>query len=182
MNGVYWQWAGERLLLLSMIIRKIIKIVFGLLILFAVAVGLTAINHPIIWKWVTGSARHHGKPMPAIVYINGQVNEHGKVFYTDEPNSYLLSLAAYDSLGMLMFLNINLNEKWIGRPAGTSKKDYDLIAGHLFQSETGSQFSPLQDEIKGFNFDPQLSFSGREIKFNMPVNKLKFDSVRIELP
>ena len=165
-----------------MTLRKVLKIVLGLLILFAVAVGLTSINHPIILKWVTGSARHHGKPMQATVYTNGQVNDRIKVFYTDEANNYLLSLAEYDSSGMLKFLNINLNEKWIGRPAATSKNDYDVIAGHLFQSETGGQFSPFHDDIKGFNFAPQLTFSDRQIKFNMPPNKLKFDSVRIELP
>jgi hypothetical protein len=165
-----------------MTLRKVLKIVLGLLILFAVAVGLTSINHPIILKWVTGTARHHGKPMQATVYTNGQVNDHIKVFYTDEANNYLLSLAEYDSLGMLKFLNINLNEKWIGRPAATSKNDYDVIAGHLFQSETGGHFSPFYDDIKGFNFAPQLTFSDRQIKFNMPPNKLKFDSVRIELP
>ena len=97
-----------------MTLRKLLKIVFGLLILFAVAIGLTSINHPIILKWVTGSARHFGKPIPATVYTNGQVNDHIKVFYTDEPNNYLLSLTVYDSLGMVIFLNIDLNEKWIG--------------------------------------------------------------------
>ena len=164
-----------------MTLRKLLKIVFGLLILFAVAVGLTSINHPIILKWVTGSARHLGKSIPATVYTNGRVNDHIKVFYTDEANNYLLSLTEYDSLGMLKFLNINLNEKWIGRPIGTSKKDYDFIAGHLFQSETGGHFSPFQDDMKGFNFDPQLSFTDKQIKFNMPLNKLKFDSIRIKL-
>ena len=165
-----------------MILRKLIKIVFGLLILFAVAVGLTSINHPIVLKWVTGSARHHGKPIPATVYTDGRMNDKIKVFYTDEPNNYLLSLAEYDSLGKLIFININLNEKWIGRPVGTSKNDYDIIAGHLFQSETGRRFSPFQDEVTGFDIDPQLSFTDKQIKFNMPPKKLKFDSVRIELP
>ena len=165
-----------------MTLHKYLKIVFGLLILFAFAVGLTSINHPIILKWVAGSARHHGKPMPATVYTDGQVNNSIKVFYTDEPNTYLLSLKEYDSLGKLRFININLNEKWIGRPAGTSKNDYDLIGEHLFQSETGGRFSPFQDDIKGFNFDPQLTFNDKQIKFNMPPNKVQFDSVRIELP
>jgi hypothetical protein len=165
-----------------MTLRKLLKIVFGLLIVFAAAVGLTSINHPIILKWVTGSAKHHGKPIPATVYTNGQVNNHIKVFYTDEANNYLLSLAEYDSLGMWKFFNINLNEKWIGIPIGTSKNDYDFIAGHLFQSETGGHFSPFQDDRKDFNFDPQFSFTDKQIKFNMPPNKLKFDSVRIMLP
>ena len=165
-----------------MTLRKLLKIVFGLLIIFAVAIGLTSINHPIILKWVTGSARHFGKPISATVYTNGQVNDHIHVFYSDEPNNYLLSLAEYESSGMFQFFNINLDEKWIGRSAGTSKNDYAFIAGHLFLSETGQDFSPIQDEIKGFNFDPQFSIAGRQIKFNMPPHHAKFDSVRIKLP
>ena len=82
---------------------------------------------------------------------------------------------------MLKFFTINLNEKWIGRPVGTSKRDYDFIAGHLFQSETGGHFSPFQDDMKGFNFDPHLLFTDRQIKFNVPQSMLTFDSVRKEL-
>src|SRR5688572_529192 len=107
-----------------MTLRKLLKIVFGLLILFAVAVGVTSIDHPIILKWVTGSARHLGKPIPATVYTNGQVNHHIKVFYSDQANNYLISLAGYDSPGMLKFFNINLDEKWIGRPVSISKNKY----------------------------------------------------------
>lgn len=162
-------------------LRKLLKIVLGLLVLFAVAIGLASINHPIILKWVTGSARHLGKPMQATVYTDGQVNEQIKVFYTDEPNHYLLSLKAYDSLGRLQFLNINLDENWIGTPAGISKNDYDFIAGHLFQSETGGRFTPFQNDIKGFSFDPRLSFADRQIKFNMPPDLLQLDSIRIRL-
>ena len=165
-----------------MTLRKVLNIILGLLIVFAVVVGLTSINHPIILKWVTGSAKHHGKPMPATIYTNGQVNDHIKVYYTDEANHYLLSLAEYDSSGMLKFINLDLHEKRIGRPVATSKNDYDLIAGHLFQSKTSGHFIPFQDERKGFNFDPQLSFTNRQIRFNLPPNKLKLDSVRIILP
>jgi hypothetical protein len=120
--------------------------------------------------------------MPAAVYTNGQVNDNIKVYYTDEPNNYLLCLADYDTSGMLKFLNINLNENWVGRPVGTSRKDYDIIAGHLFQSETGGRFTPLQDDVKGFNFDPKLSVTDGQIRFNLPPNRLSFDSVRIALP
>lgn len=110
------------------------------------------------------------------------MNDLIKVFYTDEADNYLVSLTEYDSLGMLQFLTINQEEKWVGRPAGASKNDYDFIAGHLFQSKTGGHFSPFQDSTKGFGFDPQLSFTDNEIKFNMPPGIVKFDSVRIELP
>lgn len=171
-----------------MTLRKLLKIVVGLLLIFAVAIGLSSINHPIILKWLSGSARRIGKPIQAIVYTDGQINNDIKVFHVDKywgsseiANNYLLSLTDYDTLGMLKFFNINLNEKWIGRPVGTSNKDYDFIAGHLFQSETGGHFTPFQDDMKGFNFDPQLSFTDRQIKFSVPPNKLRFDSVRIEL-
>lgn len=172
----------------KMTLRNFLKIVMGLLLLFAAAIGLTSINHPIILKWLSGSARRIGKPITATVYTNGKVNSGIKVFHVDEywgsskkVNSYLLSLTAYDSLGMLKFFNINLNEKWIGSPVGTSKNDYDCIAGHLFQSETGGHFISFQDDMKGFNFDPQLLVTERQIRFNIPPNKLNFDSVRIEL-
>ena len=165
-----------------MTLRKLLKILLGLLLVLAVAIGLTSIKHPIILKWVTGSAIHFGKPIPAKVYTNGQVNEHIKVFYTDEPDNYLLSLVAYDSLGMLKFININLNEKWIGSAVGTTNNDYDLIAGHLFLSKTAAHFSPFQGDMKDFAFDPQLLFTDKQIKFHMPPNKSKFDSIRIQLP
>jgi hypothetical protein len=161
---------------------KIIKIVLGLLVLLAVAIGLTSINHPVILKWVTASARHFGKPIHATIYTNGQVNNRVKVFYTDEPNNYLLSLAGYDSPAPFKFININLEEKWIGTSFGTSEKDYDFIAGHLFLTNTGQQFSSFRDETRKNNFDPQLSFTDRQLKFNMPPNQLGFDSVRILLP
>ena len=165
-----------------MTLRKVVKGLLALVIVVVIAIAVTSINHPIILKWITGTAKHHGGPMPAAVYTNGQVNDRIKVFYSDEPNNYLISMAEYDSSGMLKFLNINLTQKWIGRPAAMSKNDYDLIGGHLFQSESGARFSPIQDDIKGFNFDPQLSFTDRQINFKLPPNNLKFDSVRIVLP
>jgi hypothetical protein len=171
-----------------MTLRKLLKIVIGLLFLFAVAVGLTSINHPIILKWLSGSARHIGKPVHATVYTDGKINKDITVFHIDKywgsnekANNYLLNLTDYDSFGMLKYFNIDLNEKWIGRPVGTTKTDYDYIVGHLFQSETGGHFTSFQNDMKGFNFDPQLSFTDRQIKFKVPPSWLKFDSVRIEL-
>ena len=168
--------------LFKMTLRNIIKFIVVLIIVIAVAVGLTSINHPIILKWVAGSAKHHGNPMPTKVYANGRVTDNIKVYYTDEENNYLLSLTEYDSLLKLKFIKINLNEKWIGTPVGSSKNDFDIIAGHLFESKTGGDLSPFQDSIKGLKFNPQLSYINKQIKFNLPPNKLKFDSVRIELP
>lgn len=167
---------------------RTLKILVGLLLLFTVAVVITAIRHRILLKWMEGSARHIGKPIQVKVYTNGQLNDGIKVFRIDKywegngvANSYLLSLKEDGSVGALKFININLDENWIGKPVATSKKDYDFVAGHLFQSETGGHFTPFQDDIKGFDFDPQLSFTDRQIIFNMPQEELKFESVRIEL-
>ena len=165
-----------------MILRKILKILFSLILVLAVTIGLTSINHPIILKWVTGSARHHGQPIPAMIYTNGQENENLKIYYTDEVNSYLLSMGNDDGPETLKFINLDLNEKSIGRPVENSKNDYDLIAGHLFQSKTAGDFIPLRDDTNGTNFEPRLTFTGSEIRFNLPPAKEAFDSVRIILP
>jgi hypothetical protein len=171
-----------------MTFRKFLVTGTGLLILFAVLVGLLSRNHPIILKWVTGSARQIGRPIHCIVYTNGHANGEIKVFHYDKywssnkkANNYLVSLTEYDSLENLKFFNVNLDERWLGTPVGTSKDAYDFIMGHLFQSETGGHFVPFQDDIKGFGFDPQLSFTDRQIRFKVPPNLVKFDSVRIEL-
>jgi len=164
-----------------MTIRKISIAVLGLAAVLAITIGLTSLNHPIILKWVSGSARHLGSAMPATVFTNGIINDHVKVFYGDDGDSYIVSLAAFDQ-GMLQFININFRENWIGRPAATSENDYDLIAGHLFLSDAGGKFTPFGDDIKGLGFDPQLSLAGNEIQFNLPPGKLPFDSIRIVLP
>lgn len=162
-------------------LRKPFKIVAILLVAIVVIVGITSIDHPILLKWITGTARHHGRPIDATVYTDGKLNTQIKVFYTDSPNNYLVSLPTPDSSHELRFLNVNLNENWIGRPAATSKRDYDFVAGHLFQSETGGKFVPFQDDIKGFAFDPQLSFLDNEITFNMPPGTAGFESIKIRL-
>lgn len=171
-----------------MTFRKFLKYFIVLFLLVVIIIGIISINHPIILKWLTGDARIIGKPINATVYANGQINDGIKVYHTEKywesnkkANNYLLSLKEFDNVGKLKFFNVNLIEKWIGRPVGTSKNDYDFVLDYLIQSETGGHFVPFQDDIKGYNFDPQLSFTEKQIKFNVPPNKLKFDSVRIEL-
>lgn len=164
------------------------KIILGLFILLSTVFGLTYLSHPILLKLLAGSARHIGKPIQADVYTNGQLNKGIKIYYSDkyfgseEPaKDYIVSLTEYDQEGMLKFFRIDLKDNWIGRPTSTSIYDYDVIMGHLFQSEVGETCAPWWDDMKGFNFNAQLSFTGKEIKFNIPPNVLKFDSVRIEL-
>jgi hypothetical protein len=159
-------------------LRRFLQIILIILVALAIGVGLTSINHPIILKWLTGSARHHGRPIHATIYTNGEVNDQLKVFYTDEADSYLIT---FTESGVSTIFNLSLNRNWIGRPVETSNDGYDFIAGHLFQSETGDQFIPVEDEITGRTFDPQLISTDGQIRFNMPPNKFSFDSVRIEL-
>ena len=175
-----------------MTLHKLLKIIVGLLLLFAVTIGLISINHPIILKWLTGSARIIGKPANALIYTNGQPNNDIKVFKVDKywddgpstptkAHTYLLSFKKIDNESKLQFININLDQIWMGIPVGAAKKDYDHIFGYLFQSDVGGHFANFTDDIKGYGFNPNLSFSERQIKFNVPQNKFMFDSVRIEL-
>lgn len=71
----------------------------------------------------------------------------------------------------------------IGLPTAVGQRDYDIIVGDLFQSETGSKFTDIHDDIKGFGFDPGLRFAEKSIHFRIPSanNDTGFDSIRIEL-
>ncbi|GAC1311783.1 MAG: hypothetical protein NVSMB24_31990 [Mucilaginibacter sp.] len=161
---------------------KLNKTLIGLFLIVAIGAGLICFIHPIMFKWLFGSARVIGKPIGAIVYTDGHINNNIKVYRNGEKdNDYLISLKEFDKPGMLKFINLDLAEKWIGRPVGTNKDCYDVINGILFQSDAGARFVDFKDDMKGYSFEPHLAFTSREIKFNIPPNQLKFDSIRIEL-
>lgn len=154
----------------------------------AVAVGLISLSHPIILKWFTGSARVEGRQTNATVYTNGQVNTNINVFHADkywngEPADYYILFFPYADNSRLKFLCLNRKDKYAGGPISTNVRDYDIIAGRLFQSETGAHFIPMQDDIKGFNFNPNLVFSERQITLTIPpkAKELKCDSLRVIL-
>jgi hypothetical protein len=168
--------------------KKIIKISVVVLLIFAALIININNSHPIILKWINGSARIIGKPIDATVYTNGKVNNGIKVYRVENAywnnvrtNDYLISLTEFDKYAMLKFINIDLTEKWIGRPVGTSNDDYDIVNGNLYQSDVGGYFTDFRNDMKGYNFNPQLTFTDHQIRFNMPPNQLKFDSIRIEL-
>jgi len=168
--------------------RKLLKALIGLLLIFAVALGLTSISHPIILKWLSGSARLVGKPTDATVYTDGQVNNHVKVFYVNkywngEPADYYILYFPYADNSRLQILSLNRKDNYAGGPSSTNIQDYDIVAGHLFQSEVGAKFTPMQDGMKGYNFNPQLVFSQRQITLTIPpaAKELKCDSVRVVL-
>ncbi|RTL59003.1 MAG: hypothetical protein EKK37_11850 [Sphingobacteriales bacterium] len=171
-----------------MTLHKFLKLVVVVLFVFMLVIGLITLNHPIILKWITGSARYIGKQVPSTVYTNGKLNKEIKIYFTDhyfgskeKTKEYIVSLSEYDKEGMLKFFRIDLRDNWIGRPVNTSNTGYDIICGRLFQSETGEISTPWNVDMKGFNFDPNLVFDSKQIKFNTPPDMLKFDSVRIEL-
>ncbi len=167
--------------------KRLLFILTGLLVIYVVASIALEVYNPILSKWATGSARIIGKPINAIVYTDGHINNDIKVYrensYWDgkKSNAYILKLNHFDKEGMLEFINIFLDEKWIGRPVSTDRADYDVINSLLFQSDVSYHCADFRDDMKGFDFDPHLAFNHREIKFNVPPRWLKFDSVRIEL-
>jgi hypothetical protein len=166
-------------------IRQALQILLWLAA-FLSLVGIFVYNtNPILIKWCAGTARSLGAPTDATVYTNGVLNKDIAVYqvrhhWNGAPaKDYLLALKEYDKEGKLKYINIELTEKWIGRPVASSEDDYALNFGSLFQSETGGKFVPFQDDMKGFNFDPQLSYSAGEIRFKLPPHLLEFDSIRI---
>jgi hypothetical protein len=151
-------------------------------------VGLTSIGHPIILKLLAGSARIVGRPTNATVYTNGQVNTDVKVFHVDEywngePADYYILHFPYADNSRLKFLSLNKKDNYAGVASSTNVRNYDIIAGLLFQSEVGARFTPMQDDIKGFNHDPQLAFTDGQITLNVPptAKELKCDSIRVVL-
>jgi len=172
-----------------MTFRKYLKITVRLLLIFAVVIGLTSINHPIILKWLTGSARIIGKPIHATVYTNGQINRNIEVFHVDKywegekADYYILYTTYAPDNSKLKFFSVNRKDNYVGKPSATNIRDYDVIAGHLFQSEVGGHLTPFQHDMKGYDFDPNLTFNDRQIKLNIPptAKELKCDSIRVEL-
>lgn len=146
-------------------------------------------RHPIFFKWLSGTARYIGKPIKVDVYLNDSLNESISVFKVDSywdgtaTTYYLLHFANISQASRVKFLSVLKDRSAIGLPAAIEKRDYDYIGGYLFQSETGSKFSDLRDDMKGLDFDPELNFSEKSIHFKIPAtgNHTGFDSVRIEL-
>lgn len=168
--------------------RKFIKLVLGFLLILVVAIALISIKHPIFLKWLSGSARYIGGPVTATVYVNGQAKQDIKIFHVDtywdgsEADYFLVHLFRSAVNGQTEIVSVNKKDSFIGIPGNTSKKEYDRILGVLFQGEVGSKFTPVTDDVKGLDFDPQLSISDERIMFKLPrsANKFKIDTIVIE--
>jgi hypothetical protein len=170
--------------------RKFLILSIGLFLIFAVTMVIVYNTHPIVLKWLSGTARIIGKPINATVYTDGHPNNDIKVYQceynwdgkkTKHDNYYLLSLKEFDPSWRLNFINVDTNVKKVGTSICTANSCYDFVEGVLFQDQTGSLFVDFKDNLKGLDFDPNLAFHGNEIKFNIPPHMLRFDSIRIEL-
>lgn len=120
-------------------LTKFLKITIALLLLFAVSIALISFNHPIVLKWVTGSARIVGKSITATVYTNGRINHDIKVFHVDkhcdgtDADYYILYISYIpDPFSKLKFFIVSKKYNYAGRPVGTGIRDYDFITGYLF--------------------------------------------------
>jgi len=168
-------------------IKKIAIILASVFLLYIACIVLLEICSPMLSKWVSGSARIIGLPINATVYTDGHINNDITVYrektYWDgkKANNYILKLAKFDKDGMLKFIHIDLDDKWIGRPVSTAESDYDIINGSLFQSDVSYHCIDFRNDMKGFNFDPHLEYSNSEIKFDVSPGWLPFNSVRIVL-
>jgi hypothetical protein len=152
--------------------KRISKTVLAISIL--VFVFLVLYRHPIVLKWMTGSARMIGWPVRARVYADGGIDKKIKVFHSDtywdggKADYYILYILSPYSYKTKDILSLDIGYKYAGVPAVTDKSSFDLVFGILFQSETGSQFSDFRDDVKGYGFDPHLDISGKTIRFNLP--------------
>jgi hypothetical protein len=142
--------------------KKFIKILLVLLTTLMIIIGIISINHPIILKWLTGSARLIGKQINATVYTNNQINNNIMVFHVDNywnnenADYYILySINAIEN-DRLRFFSLNKKDNYAGKTISTNIRDCDFILGQLFQSEVGAKFIDWQDDTKGFNFNPKL--------------------------
>jgi len=154
-----------------MIIRKK-HIYISIILLLGIIMAITSINNPILLKWVDGSARFIGRPIKVESYLNGKLNGKIKVFHVNkywnkEPADYYIINSA-EFYERIEFFSVNKTDTYVGCPSSVNERNYDIVFGFLFQSEIGSTFIPIQNKIKGLNFNPNLKIFENEIILNLP--------------
>jgi len=161
--------------------RKFLIIITGLIVVIAIACGVIYFKHPILSKWLSDTARNIGKPIKATVYVNGHVNNAVKVYKDNKfKNDYIASFVDIDSVGKLKYMDLDLEKKMAGRPVSVAKEDYDVVLGQLFMSDIAEHVTDFRQDL-GLTFDPKLTSTKNEIKFNIATPALRLDSVRIVL-
>jgi len=153
----------------------------ALLVVLLTAYSTACYTHPLLSGWLTGSVQNLGKPINASIYTDGKICNDIRIYNSVYKHSYWLALKQFDKDGMLQYINIDLNDKLIGRSVCTNKDCFEVINGSLFQSEVGVNFIDFKNDMKGFNFDPKLAFDHNSITFNVPPGWLRFNSIKIIL-
>jgi hypothetical protein len=164
--------------------KRSLRIVLGVVLLLSV---LFLYRHPILLKWMTGSARMIGLPVRASVYTDAEIDKRIKVFHSNvygdgrKADYYILYLLSPYSFKTKHIISINIRDTCLGVPSVTDKITFDLVFGILFQSRTGTQFSDFRDNVSGYGFDPRMDISARTIRFNLlSKQKPEASSIRIE--
>lgn len=129
-----------------------------------------------------------GKPVPATVYVDGQPNSAIQVFHVDKywdgtkADYYLIHFSYADTKEKREIISVIKEDNFVGRPGSINREEYDILFGRLFQGEVGGKFSAFTDDMKGYDFDPQLAFTEKTIKLRLPPSAIEFkcDSLRIE--
>ena len=119
----------------------------------------------------------------AKVYANGKLNKDIEIYkvtkYWNGKNAeyYLVNFTYLKR----KLVSVNYDYNYVGIPSSTNENDYKKIFGNLLQTEVGGKFTPIDNQIKGLGFDPQLKYNKTQIKFLLPKSEYGIDSLRIEL-
>lgn len=142
---------------------------------------ITVFRNPILGKFLTGSARLIGKETKSEIYINGKRELDAKLFILksnfDETEKrdylilYLRDLKDYNEIPVFI---IDKENQIVNIP-NASEKDYNLVFENLLQSDSGANVMvPINNNFKGFGFEPNLIFEEQKISFKIPVkNNIK---------
>jgi hypothetical protein len=171
--------------------KKFLKI--SSCLFFATALVILLINayHPILIKWIAGSGRIVGKPLKSEVYINGRLDSDVRLFkmnkyWNDEKADIIIVYAPNSKNNFMSIYLIDILDEDIKLPISTLQKDYDVIDGILFQSETGASVINLNTPEKSFDdFRINMKIESNQISFYIPhsfdIDNVKSDLVRIKL-
>ena len=146
----------------------------GCLFLILIVLGIIIYNFynpSIILKSILGSARIIGKPINSEVFINDKKQEKAKIFHINSDfnnktneDYYVLYLRNIKNPSEQVYV-IEKNKNLLEIP-NSSKSDYDVIFGNLYQSESGANVRiPVTDEIKGDGYNPNLKIEKNKIEF-----------------
>lgn len=163
--------------------KKNIAILFSISILIILFIFFRT---PIIGKYIFGTARIIDTQIQYKVFVNNRKYDKCKVFeikksFDGKRNCNLLALYFENNLNpeTRNVILIDLTDKKVGRP-NSNKKDYDLIFGNLFQSESGSFYVAFDDVAKGYGFNTDLIIKNNNIKFKLPNwSEDKINSVQL---